>query len=39
MKKLIYSIIGLVMFASCEEDYKTDLTSKGESENNASKAG
>ena len=26
MKKLIYSIIGLVMFASCEEDYKTDIT-------------
>lgn len=26
MKKLIYSIIGLLMFAGCEDDYKTDIT-------------
>lgn len=26
MKKLIYSIIGILMFAGCEDDYKTDIT-------------
>ena len=26
LKKLIYSIIGLLMFAGCEDDYKTDIT-------------
>ena len=26
MKKLIYSIIGLLMFAGCEDDCKTDIT-------------
>lgn len=26
MKKLIYGIIGLLMFSGCEEDYKTDIT-------------
>lgn len=25
MKKLIYGIIGLLMFSGCEEDYKTDI--------------
>ena len=26
MKKLIYSIIGLLMFAGCEDNYKTNIT-------------